>query len=238
MHFRGSAPVPLPTQDNVLISGTGVNGLQLHEPRHFFRTVAGEDEEVSIDRFVEGCMARTPDVRAGKLQTCSGLLLPLPLLLHAPTGIAAISSSQYLAFSPQLMSKCCLEASKAMRGNATALDVQRQLFECIFALQCFRSVMLSGIVAVLAPFCVAVAEASVCQTQSKPSSGRPRKTCVRLVGMLSTFLMPYCKLQLGSRRCSGCCQRPFQAWQTRCQRWMTRQAHCLLMRVPSSSFAL
>lgn len=26
-------------------------------PRHFFRTVAGEDQEVSIDRFVEGCMA-------------------------------------------------------------------------------------------------------------------------------------------------------------------------------------
>lgn len=25
--------------------------------RHFFRTVAGEDQEVSIDRFVEGCMA-------------------------------------------------------------------------------------------------------------------------------------------------------------------------------------
>ena len=24
--------------------------------RHFFRTVAGEDQEVSIDRFVEGCM--------------------------------------------------------------------------------------------------------------------------------------------------------------------------------------
>eukprot|EP00913_Durusdinium_trenchii_P025450 g23892.t1 len=40
---------------------------------HFFRTVAGEDQEVSIDRFVEGCMA--------------------------------------------------------MRGHATALDVQRQLFE-------------------------------------------------------------------------------------------------------------
>ena len=30
---------------------------QFSEIRHFFRTVAGEDQEVSIDRFVEGCMA-------------------------------------------------------------------------------------------------------------------------------------------------------------------------------------
>ncbi|CAJ1363100.1 unnamed protein product [Effrenium voratum] len=32
-------------------------GLEMHDVEHFFRTVAGEDQEVSIDRFVEGCMA-------------------------------------------------------------------------------------------------------------------------------------------------------------------------------------
>eukprot|EP00439_Symbiodinium_sp_Y106_P050190 s2020_g6.t1 len=61
-------------RSDVMVSYMSSVGLEMHDVEHFFRTVAGEDEEVSIDRFVEGCMA--------------------------------------------------------MRGNATALDVQRQLFEC------------------------------------------------------------------------------------------------------------
>ncbi|CAE7940624.1 unnamed protein product, partial [Symbiodinium necroappetens] len=61
-------------RSDVMVSYMSSVGLEMHDVEHFFRTVAGEDQEVSIDRFVEGCMA--------------------------------------------------------MRGNATALDVQRQLFEC------------------------------------------------------------------------------------------------------------
>jgi len=61
-------------RSDVMVSYMSSVGLEMHDVEHFFRTVAGEDEEVGIDRFVEGCMA--------------------------------------------------------MRGNATALDVQRQLFEC------------------------------------------------------------------------------------------------------------
>lgn len=60
-------------RNDTMVSYMASVGLELHDVEHFFRTVAGEDQEVSIDRFVEGCMA--------------------------------------------------------MRGHATALDVQRQLFE-------------------------------------------------------------------------------------------------------------
>lgn len=60
-------------RNDQMVSYMASVGLELHDVEHFFRTVAGEDQEVSIDRFVEGCMA--------------------------------------------------------MRGHATALDVQRQLFE-------------------------------------------------------------------------------------------------------------
>jgi len=60
-------------RNDTMVSYMASVGLEMHDVEHFFRTVAGEDQEVSIDRFVEGCMA--------------------------------------------------------MRGHATALDVQRQLFE-------------------------------------------------------------------------------------------------------------
>eukprot|EP00931_Biecheleriopsis_adriatica_P003955 TRINITY_DN10569_c0_g3_i1.p1 TRINITY_DN10569_c0_g3~~TRINITY_DN10569_c0_g3_i1.p1 ORF type:complete len:721 (+),score=117.48 TRINITY_DN10569_c0_g3_i1:74-2236(+) len=41
----------------VMVSYMSTVGLELHDVQHFFRVVAGNEREVDIDRFVEGCMA-------------------------------------------------------------------------------------------------------------------------------------------------------------------------------------